>query len=51
MKNEELEVLVRNGREVSNKMLNAVPGSEEYKIAKSEFNLVLKIMDELAKVD
>ena len=31
-------------------MLNAVPGSEEYKIAKSEFNLVLKIMDELAKV-
>lgn len=50
MKSKELEVLTRNGREASNRMLNAVPGSEEYKIAKSEFNLVLKIMDELAKV-
>ena len=50
MKSKEIEVLTRIGREVSNKMINSVPGSEEYKIAKSEFNLVLKIMDELAKV-
>lgn len=50
MKSKEIEVLTSIGREVSNKMLNAVPGSEEYKIAKSEFNLVLRIMDELAKV-
>ncbi len=50
MKSKEIEVLTSIGREVSNEMLNAVPGSEEYNIAKSKFNLVLKIMDELAKV-
>lgn len=50
MKSKEIEVLTRIGREVSNQMLNVVPGSEEYKIAKSNFDLVLKIMDELAKV-
>lgn len=50
MKSEELEVLVRNGRECSNEMINSDPGTESYRTAKAKFNLVLKIMDELAKV-
>lgn len=50
MKNEELEVLVRNGKELSNEMISAKYGSEAYYLAKEKFNLVLKIMDELVKV-
>ena len=51
MKSKELEVLTRNGKEITNKMINLNATTEEYRIEKAKFNFLLKLMDELAKVD
>lgn len=50
MKSKEIEVLTNKGKELTNKMVNVDPKSEEYRITVAKFHFLLDIMDELAKV-
>jgi len=51
MKSKEIEVLTNNGKELTNNMLTLDPKSEEYRINSAKFKFLLKLMDELAKVE
>lgn len=51
MKIKEIEVLTRNGKELTRNMLNLDPESEDYRINSAKFNFLLKIMEELKQLD
>lgn len=51
MKSKEIEVLTKNGQELTRNMLNLDPGSEDYRINSAKFKFLLKLMDELAKAE
>lgn len=50
MKNIEIEVFTKIGKELTNEMINTELDSLEHKIASEKFKLLMKLMDELAKV-
>lgn len=51
MKSKEIEVLTRNGKELTNILINTGLDTEEHKIASEKFKFLMKLMDELTKVE